>query len=69
MYGQSQEDRERLEDKLRREREAGMHWIEMTESMGGTGIVFVSILAGKSSAFSQPPFSKALTDVIYRGQP
>ena len=50
--GQSLDARKKLENKLQREREAGMHWIEMIGSMGGMGIVFVLIFAGRSKAVS-----------------
>ncbi|KAL8850287.1 MAG: hypothetical protein Q9221_004797 [Calogaya cf. arnoldii] len=52
--GQSRKDRKQLEFKLRREREAGMHWTKMIKNMGGTGIVFVFILAGTLDFLPQP---------------
>lgn len=62
---QSPDAKKKLQNKLQREREAGMHWIGMIESMGGMGIVFVLIFAGRSKGVvTQLPFQqKVATDV------
>ncbi|KAI4224605.1 MAG: hypothetical protein LQ349_007205 [Xanthoria aureola] len=56
--GQSPDAKTKLQNKLQREREAGMHWIEMIGSMGGMGIVFVLIFAGVSRDALTTRFNK-----------
>ncbi|KAI4272525.1 MAG: hypothetical protein L6R38_006573 [Xanthoria sp. 2 TBL-2021] len=46
--GLSQDLKKKLERQLRSERQAGINWMKIVDSLGGMGIVFVFVFAGKS---------------------
>ena len=45
--GQPEDAQRKLERQLRRERQAGLKWLNLIEDLGGMGIVFVFVFAGK----------------------
>ena len=66
--GLSPDARKKLERQLRSERQAGINWTKIVDNLGGMGIVFVFVFAGKSI---RAVLEKALInlDLALRNQP
>lgn len=58
--GLSQDAKGKLERQLRSERQAGINWMKIVDNLGGMGIVFVFVFAGKSI---RAVLKKALIDL------